>query len=150
MTSKNILYLCILCILAFSSTIHAQEYSPGLKSQFTNPATVARQPVSKSGLKAERRGFYRPFGKAFAVSSIAYWSGAVFDNLSSRGLVETNPLARNRDGRISMGKAFAYDAAFYSATVVLERRHPRLAFWVRIIAGGVKSVFGGVHNLRER
>lgn len=148
MTTRNIAWAICALLLFLVTSIHAQEYPASLKERFTKPAPAAH-PVPARRAEAPK-GFFKPWGKSFAVSSAIYWSASAFDIASSRGLIEQNPLSRGRDGRINVGKALLVDAGVYAPSLLLERKHPRLAFWYRVAAASAKALLGGLHNLREK
>jgi hypothetical protein len=145
MIARNLsraLFVALLFTLA--ATIHAQEAPQVVRDKFL------KEPVSISPTNAaEHKGFFRPFGPALWASTIAYAGSAIFDIGSSRGLIEQNPLSRGSDRRVNIGRAVLIDVAVYAPTLLLEKRHPHIAFWMRMIISGGRVVFGGVHNLRQ-
>ncbi|MDT5062105.1 MAG: hypothetical protein QOH63_2564 [Acidobacteriota bacterium] len=124
--------------LLVAITVHAQTFTPE-QQRFVQPAT----------LKIDKRDeFFKPSGKFFIISSAAYWSGASADLISSRGLYELNGLQRGRGGRLDYRKGILIDATIYGVTLAFEKRHPKIASFLRFAFGGA-HVVAAVHNLRQ-
>ena len=87
------------------------------------------------------------FDKAFVVTSATYWTSAAMDIHSSRGKYEANPLTRNAQGEIAIGKNLAITGGIYALSVMVQKQHPRISNWIRIIGSGFKfTVAVGNYN----
>lgn len=113
-------------------------------------AQTGQQKSSANFLKpSAERGFFKPFGGAFVSSSAAFWVGTFADIASSKGLLENNPLARNSQGGLSTGKALALNGVAYGLTLLIEKRHPKLASIMRFGWGGAHAG-AALANQREK
>jgi hypothetical protein len=101
--------------------------------------------------QVKKDDFFKPYGRGFIASSAVYWGGSVFDTLNTRRCVnngtcrELNPLFRTRDGKLRVGRAIASQAIGYGLTLWLEKKHPKLASFLRF-GGGAAHVLGGSRN----
>jgi hypothetical protein len=124
MATKQLAHLCVLSLLfILASTAYSQEYPTNLKSGFTKPV----KPV-------EHRGFFKPFGPSFWTSTGVCVVGGVGDLATSDGR-ERNPLLRNSSGRLNAGRAVVLKLVGCGWPALIERRHPRIAFWARTVTG---------------
>jgi hypothetical protein len=91
------------------------------------------------------------FDKWFLASSAVFAVGAVLDHQSTvagmkkAGARELNPLLRNSDGSFSPGKHLALTAGVYGASLMLQRKHPKMANVLRFI-GGAAKIGVSIHN----
>lgn len=87
--------------------------------------------------------------KSFVASSAVYWSGWTADYLTTRRALAGNPRAFERNGLARRGAVYWGTAAGgYAATVWLERRHPKIARWVRF-GVGTAHLGAAAYNLRQ-
>lgn len=105
----------IILLLAFT-TIPAQSPSPIQPAPAPHPTT---------------------YDRTFWLTTFGYTASVTADIYSSRGRYEMNPLLRGHDGHISVPKAVAFSAIPYTLSVVLQRRHPKPATFVRLFGAGV-------------
>jgi len=91
------------------------------------------------------------FDKWFLASSAVFAVGAIMDHQSTvagmkkAGAREVNPLLRNSDGSFSPGKHLALTAGVYGASLMLQRKHPKMANVLRLI-GGAAKIGVSIHN----
>lgn len=110
---------------------------------FTTPVVAQSGTSSPSPHLVDKNAFFKPFGNGFVVSSAVFWSGTVTDlattrhNIATGRFRESNPFLRDEHGGVRTGRALAVSGAAYGFTLLLEKRHPKLASIVRFIGGGV-------------
>jgi hypothetical protein len=117
----------------------------------TNPASATDPSVSIPAIRKSKpeTGTFRPFGKAFALSTAVYWSAAAADVFSSAARHELNPFLRGSRGRIVTTRAAGFAAVPYCLSLLFEKKHSKLASVLRFLGGGVR--FGAaIHNWRTR
>lgn len=133
----------------------------GNSSRTSSPSVSTTTPTNSAGATApsasnaamlkskhETRTF-RPFGKAFALSTAVYWSGAIADVSSSATRHELNPFLRGSRGGIVTTRAVGFAAVPYCLSLLFEKKHSKLASVLRFLGGGVR--FGAaIHNWRTR
>jgi hypothetical protein len=83
--------------------------------------------------------FYKPYGSSFLTTSAVYWAGVAADIQTSRHGQEGNSLLQNQRGGIHVGKAIGYSVPGYVLVVLLEKKHPKLAFWAGIAVGAARA-----------
>lgn len=115
-----------------------------------NGATPALTKTDFLKPKPLTQGKWKPFTGSMSIASIAVCgAGAVSDPLSTRGLNETNPLFRNEQGKIRMGRSLAIGIAPCAATYLLEKKSTQAATLIRFVYGAVK-IGWTIHNLKEK
>lgn len=126
-----------LIVLMCALTGAAGQSRPLQRDDFLKPrASVIR-----------RDDFFKPYGKAAIVSTCVCVAGDVADVVSSRHRQEMNGFLRNGRGEIATTPALVIGLAPCAASFLIERRHPKLASFIRLFAGGVH--FGAAaHNWR--
>lgn len=91
------------------------------------------------------------FDKWFVASSAVFAVGAIMDHQSTvagmkiAGAREANPLLRNSDGSFSPGKHLALSAGVYGVSLLMQRKHPKMANVLRFI-GGAAKIGVSIHN----
>lgn len=91
------------------------------------------------------------FDKWFIASSAVFAVGAIMDHQSTvagmkiAGAREANPLLRNSDGSFSPGKHLALSAGVYGVSLLMQRKHPKMANILRFI-GGAAKIGVSIHN----
>lgn len=137
MSIKKIAHLCaVLSILA--TTIHAQD---ALQKKFLKePERSASRPIKTPD------SFFKPFRASFYVSTGICLGGGIADIATTSR--EMNPLLRNQTGGLSIGRALLFKSVACGWPVLIERKHPRAAFWARVGAGVVWSL-AAVWNARR-
>jgi hypothetical protein len=128
----------ILCLSILATTIHAQD---ALRDKFLKePEHSTSRPIKKPD------SFFKPFGRGFYVSTGICIGGGLADIATTSR--ELNPLLRNQSGGLSIGRALLFKSAACGWPVLIERKHPRAAFWARVGAGVVWSL-AAVRNVRQ-
>lgn len=135
-------FIALSTIILASLTITAQDAPRSVQDKFLKDATSAS---SKSF--EQPRGFFTPFKASFAVSMAVCIGGAAADIGSSLNGQEANPLI-NSNGHLSVGRAVLLKGASCAWPLLIERRHPRAAFWARSITGLAWGMIA-VRNLRQ-
>jgi hypothetical protein len=119
--------LCALSILVLCVSVHAQDT---LRDKFLKDTThTSPQPVRQP------QGFFAPFKAGFALSTAVCVAGAAADIGTSLNGQELNPILRNRNGGLNVGRAILLKLPACFLPVLFERKHPKLAFWARMAAG---------------
>lgn len=119
-----------------------------LKTPVAKASTVSPRMESPRATSARK-----PFDRWFLISSAVFAAGAVMDHQSTVagmkkvGAREANPLLRNSDGGFSSGKHLALSAGMYGASLMLQKKHPRMANILRLV-GGFAKIGVSIHNRR--
>lgn len=143
MILKKIHHLTFLFILALSINANAQSQEE-IRQSFLKPE-ARQQSVGQKIRKAAPRGFFKPFGKGTWISLSACGGTGAADILTQlfnerRGMLERNPLLRDKHGRLNVGRAVAIKTAICGGTLLLERKYPKVMFIIRttfsVLQGG--------------
>jgi hypothetical protein len=131
--------LLVLSTIVLTSILSLAQNAPQtLRDKFLKETThTSSQPAKAS------KGFFTPFKAGFYVSTAVCVGGAAADIASSLGKQELNPIVRNDRGQLNVGRAILLKGASCGWPALIERRHPRMAFWIRTITGIGWSVIAG-------
>lgn len=143
--------------LAKSTVITLQPAASHIATGHTADAKTAEaKPVAVPAhlrVKGREVSARKHFDKWFLASSTVFVVGAIMDHQSTSagmkkaGAREANPLLRNSDGSFSPGKHLALTAGVYGVSLMLQRKHPKMANVLRMI-GGAAKIGVSIHNRR--
>lgn len=154
-----LLGLCLVLLAQTGHSVGAQ--GPTLARKFVLPVPAPHTPdvarerwrplVNAPTRSATKRSFWRPYGPAFKISTAILAGGVVGDRLTTKAALrnprnfEVNPLLRDKNAG-----AIYWTAAggVFGVSLLLERKHPKIASFLRFGVGGAHGVAAGINVTR--
>jgi hypothetical protein len=147
--------LIIVSLPAFAQ--QSQPYPTDLQKKFLRddvPAVKPDKPLIPRAVAREKRkeGFFRPYGLATWLSTggcLLTGAGDITSQLNAekRGYTEANPILRNDQGRLNVGRAVLFKAAACLLPLIGDKRWPvQMTVFRTVVTGG--QAFAWIRNSR--